>query len=101
MQVLSNQEAWAYYSKLLKDLLVVCQLTGIQQWPQLQEFLHSFAKQNPGSVARSAMHAAITGEAEPKTGTSWPHNIAQSCLVGYVMERSSCPHGAHLVAAYT
>ncbi len=72
MQVLSNQEAWAHYSKLLKDLLVVCQLTGIQQWPQLQEFLHSFAKRNPGSVARSAMHAAITGETEPKTGTSWP-----------------------------
>jgi len=61
MQVLSNQEAWAYYSKLLKDLLVVCQLAGIQQWPQLQEFLHSFAKQSPGSVARSAMHAVITG----------------------------------------
>lgn len=72
VQVLSNQEAWAYYSKLLKDLLVVCQLTGIQQWPQLQEFLHSFAKRNPGSVARSAMHAAITGKLSKTKGGGVP-----------------------------
>ncbi|KAA6425235.1 MAG: hypothetical protein FRX49_04730 [Trebouxia sp. A1-2] len=70
--VLSNQEAWAYYAKLLKDLLVVCQLTSIQQWPQLQEFLHSFAKQNPGSVARSAMHAVITGKLSKTKGGGVP-----------------------------
>ena len=61
MQELSHEEAWEHYSKLLKDLLTVCQLTSIQQWPQLQEFLQSFAKQSPGAVARSAMHVAITG----------------------------------------
>ena len=58
---MSQQEAWAYYRKLLKDLLTVCQLSNIQQWPQLQEFLHTFAKQRPGAVARSAMHLAISG----------------------------------------
>ena len=58
---MSQQEAWAYYRKLLKDLLTVCQLANIQQWPQLQEFLHTFAKQRPGAVARSAMHLAISG----------------------------------------
>ena len=58
---MSQQEAWTYYRKLLKDLLTVCQLANIQQWPQLQEFLHTFAKQRPGAVARSAMHLAISG----------------------------------------
>lgn len=61
LQELSHEEAWAYYDKLLKDLLTVCQLPSIQQWPQLQDFLHNFARQRPGAVARSAMHIAITG----------------------------------------
>ena len=39
----------------------MCQLSSIQHWPQLQEFLFSFAKQKPGAVARSAMHFVITG----------------------------------------
>ncbi|KAL3159878.1 hypothetical protein ABBQ38_010276 [Trebouxia sp. C0009 RCD-2024] len=62
VQELSQEEVWIYYGKLLKDLLTVCQLASIQQWPQLQEFLHAFAKQRPGSVARSAMHMAISGK---------------------------------------
>lgn len=59
--MLSQKEAWSYYTKLLKDLLLVCQLTSIQQWPQLQEFLLTFAKNSPGAVARSALHLVITG----------------------------------------
>ena len=61
LQEFSQGENWAYYSKLLKDLLTVCQLAGIRQWPQLQEFLQAFAKQRPGAVARSAMHLLISG----------------------------------------
>ena len=61
LQELSHEQAWEHYSKLLKDLLIVCQLTSIQQWPQLQELLQGFAKQSPGAVARAAMHVAITG----------------------------------------
>lgn len=61
LQELSQEETWAYYSKLLKDLLTVCQLASVRRWPQLQEFLQAFAKQRPGSVARSAMHLLISG----------------------------------------
>ena len=60
-QEMSHEDALTHYTKLLKDLLMVCQLSGIQQWPQLQEFLQHFAKQSPGAVARSALHAAIKG----------------------------------------
>lgn len=67
---------WAYYGKLLKDLLMVCQLAGIQQWPQLQEFLHTFAKQQPGAVARSAMHMAISGGSQQQNiALLWCFNV--------------------------
>lgn len=72
VQELSQEEVWAYYGKLLKDLLMVCQLAGIQQWPQLQEFLHTFAKQQPGAVARSAMHMAISGKGCKAQGGGTP-----------------------------
>ena len=61
MQGLTAAESWAHYEKLLKDLLMVCQLPSIKHWPQLQEFLLLFAKQMPGAIARSAMHMAVSG----------------------------------------
>lgn len=82
VQELSHEEAWEHYSKLLKDLLTVCQLTSIQQWPQLQEFLQSFAKQSPGAVARSAMHVAITGKGSKIKGggvPSWAPQAPMMC----------------------
>ena len=61
MQVLSAAQSQAHYEKLLRDLLMVCQLSSIKHWPQLQEFLLLFAKQAPGAIARSAMHMVVSG----------------------------------------
>lgn len=61
MQVLSVTQSQAHYEKLLRDLLMVCQLSGIKHWPQLHEFLLLFAKQAPGAIARSAMHMVVSG----------------------------------------
>lgn len=67
---------------------MVCQLTGVQQWPQLQEFLLSFAKQSPGSVARSAMHVAITGEHVMSLhGHTW-YCIPLHGIAGHVVDRT-------------
>lgn len=81
VQELSQQKAWEYYSKLLKDLLTLCQLTTIQQWPQLQEFLLSFAKHSPSAVARSAMHAAITGKGSSHKGGGVPCWAPQDAMM--------------------
>lgn len=73
LQSLTAVQSWGHYEKLLKDLLMVCQLSSIKHWPQLQEFLLLFAKQAPGPIARSAMHMAVSGRSsavhDPCSGT--------------------------------
>lgn len=61
----------------------MCQLPSIQHWPQLQDFLLSFAKQAPSAVARAAMHAAITG-------ASSKHDTAVAVAVSYTVCLSNC-----------
>lgn len=62
VQIMTAEQSWEHFSKLLKALLMTCQLISVRHWPQLREFLLAVAKEKPGPVARSAMHMAVSGD---------------------------------------
>lgn len=49
-QALSQKEVWKHYTDMLANLLVVCDITVVHSWEELQAFLAAFSAVQPGTL---------------------------------------------------
>ena len=47
-QALSQDQLWKHYTEMLGNLLVVCDITAVSSWEELQAFLAAFSAVQPG-----------------------------------------------------
>ena len=63
IQALSQEQLWKHYADMLANLLLVCDITGVSSWGELQSFLSAFSAGQPGMC--SSHRAAYTGNPGP------------------------------------
>ena len=75
-QVPSAEEAWEHYRSLLRRLLVVCSISSVSSWRQLQSFLRDFADMQPGQSRCAHTHAG----SEMSSSSGWQEVTLWCCM---------------------